>query len=208
MKAYIFTGGEIFHQYITERPESEDMVICADSGYKNAMAMGVHANILVGDFDSLKDVPGDADEIVRVPAEKDETDTQLAVEIALQRGADEIVIVGSTSGRFDHALSMMCILEDLYSKRINAYIVNGQNRIRYIKNSGHIVLRSQNYKYFSLLASDETVKGVSVEGAKYPLKNKIIKRNVQFAVSNEILKNCALVTVKKGGLYVVESRDI
>jgi thiamine pyrophosphokinase len=86
--------------------------------------------------------------------------------------------------------------------------VNGQNRINFIRNSGHIVIRDPNFKYFSLIAADEKVKGVSVEGAKYPLKNKTLSRCVQFAVSNEIVKNAALITVKKGGVYIIESRDI
>ncbi len=207
MKAYIFTGGEIFHQYIEERPEEGDLVISADAGYKNAKLMGVHTNILIGDFDSLGQIPEDVDEMLQVPAEKDLTDTQIAVETAIERGACEIIIIGSTSGRFDHALSTLAILEKYWEKRIPIYIVNGQNRVRYIKNSGFIVVRSK-YKYFSLIAVDEKVKGVSVEGAKYPLVNKTLTRNHQFAVSNEIVKNAALITVKKGGIFIIETRDL
>jgi len=207
MRAFIFAGGEIFADYIEEKVESGDMVISADSGYKNACLLGAHTNILVGDFDSLGESHNDVDEVIQLPREKDVTDTQYAVEVAIERGADEIVIVGSTSGRFDHALSMMHILEKYYEKHIPTYIVNGQNRIRFIRNSGFIVVRSQ-YKYFSLLAADEKVKGVSIEGSKYPLVNKTLFRNHQFAVSNEIEKNAALINVKKGGVFIVESRDI
>ena len=166
MKAYIFTGGEIFHQYIEERPEGDDLVIAADAGYKNAKLMGAHINILIGDFDSLSDIPDDVDEVFRLPAEKDVTDTQFAVDMAVERGAGEIVIVGSTSGRLDHTLSTLAILEKYWEKRIPIYIVNGQNRVRYIRDSGFIVVRSQ-YKYFSVIASDEKVKGISIEGGKY-----------------------------------------
>ena len=208
MRAFVFTGGEIFGQYISERPGGDDLVISADSGYKNASALRARTNILIGDFDSMKRLPDDVDEVLKVPAEKDMTDTQLAVEVAIKRGADEIIIIGSTAGRFDHALSMLSILEGLYKRKIRAIIVNGQNRIRYIKNSGHILLRSENYKYFSLIAADEAAKGVSIEGAKYPLKNKTVERGLQFAVSNEIQKNCALITVKRGGIYIIESRDL
>ena len=207
MRAYIFTGGEIYHQYIEERPEEGDLVISADAGYRNATLMGVHTNILIGDLDSLGHIPDDVDEVVKLPSEKDDTDTQIAVETAIARGADEIVIVGSTSGRLDHALSTLAILEKYWDQHIPIYIVNGQNRVRYIKNSGFIVVRSR-YKYFSLIAADEKVKGVSIEGAKYPLKGKTILRNCQFAVSNEIVKNAALITVKKGGVYIIESRDL
>ena len=207
MKAYIFTGGEIFHQYIEEKPDGNDLVIAADAGYKNAALMGAHINILIGDFDSLGDTPDDVDEVFRLPEEKDVTDTQIAVDMAVERGADEIVIVGSTSGRLDHTLSTLAILEKYWEKRLPIYIVNGQNRVRYIRDSGFIVVRSQ-YKYFSVIAADEKVKGVSIEGGKYPLIKKTLLRNHQFAVSNEITKNCALITVKKGGIYIIESKDL
>ena len=207
MRAFVFTGGEIFAEYIEERPVEGDLVVSADSGYKNAEKLGAHTNILIGDFDSLADIPDSVDEIKRLPAEKDVTDTQIAVETAIERGADEIIIVGSTAGRFDHALSIMAILEKYWGKHIPMYIVNGQNRIRLIRNSGAIIVRSR-YKYFSVLAADEKIKGVSIEGGKYPLINKTLERNHQFAVSNEIVKNAALINVKKGGAYIIESRDL
>lgn len=207
MRAFVFGGGEILSEYIEERPSKDDIVICADSGYLNAQSMGVKVDILVGDFDSLGDVPCDAGEIVRVPREKNSTDTQLAVDVALERGADEIVIVASTGGRCDHALSSLAILEYLWDKRKPAYIVNGQNRVRFFRDSGVILIRSQ-YKYFSVITLDKVAKKVSIEGAKYPLKNADIARGVQFAVSNEIVKNAALISVRRGSVYVVESRDI
>lgn len=207
MRAFVFSGGEIFADYIEERPSADDLVICADSGYLNAKKMSAKIDLLVGDFDSIGSIPHDVEEIWQVPAQKDSTDTQLAVCAAIDRGADEIIIVGSTSGRLDHALSTLAILEELYEKKIPACVVNGQNRVRYIKDSGTIIMRSQ-YKYFSLITLDAKAKKVSVEGGKYPMNNKDILRGFQFAVSNEIVKNCALITVKKGAIYIVESRDL
>ena len=207
MKAYVFTGGEIHHQYIEERPEEGDLIISADSGYRNATLMGVHTNVLIGDFDSLGMIPDDVDEVMQLPAEKDLTDTLVAVDVAIERGADEVIILGGTSGRLDHTLSTLAILEKYHANRMPMTIVNGQNRIRYIKNSGSIIIRSQ-YKYFSIIAADEKVKGVSIDGAKYPLVNKTLTRAHQYAVSNEIVKNAALINVKKGGIFIIESRDL
>ncbi len=207
MRAFVFGGGEIHAEYIEERPESGDIVICADSGYKNACAMGVNIDVLVGDFDSLADIPDGQFEIVKVPAQKDSTDTQLAVAVALERGAREIVIIGSTAGRVDHALSLMALLESLYEKKVHAIVVNGQNRIRFVRDGGTIIVRSA-YKYFSVVTLDKVAKKVSIEGGKYPLDKADIERGFQFAVSNEIVKNAALITVKKGSVYVIESRDV
>ena len=207
MRAFIYTGGAVRTEFITEHPKADDLCIAADSGYHTAKALGERIDLLLGDFDSIGAVPHDeAIEIQQVPAEKDFTDTQLAVEIAIERGADEIIIVGGLTGRLDHTLSTLSILEALHARRVYATITDGQSRARYLKSSSYLIARSP-YKYLSIIAVDEVVKGVDIEGCKYPLKKATLRRNHQFAVSNEITGNCAMVTVKKGGLYVIESRE-
>ena len=210
MKAFIYTGGAIYPENITEHPKAEDIRIAADAGVLNAKKLGERIDLALGDFDSLgervSEIPKDAERLT-VPAEKDETDTQLAVNEALKRGADEIVIIGGLDGRLDHTLSNIAILEAMNEMRIPTVIANGQNRVRYIKSTSTLIAKS-GYRYMSLIAAEETVKGVSVEGCKYPLDNARLTNKFQFAVSNEITGNCALVSVRKGGLYIIESRDL
>ncbi len=207
MKAFIYTGGEIFPSHISEHPDDGDIVIAADSGYNNAQKLGVVPKILIGDFDSIKSKPQDVDEIIELPCEKDVTDTQFAAETAIAKGATEIIIIGGLGGRFDHAMSNLFLLEGLWKKQIRATILDGQSRVRYIRDTGIIIIRDKNYKYFSVLAADEKVKGVSIEGGKYSLSKATLTKEHAFAVSNEIVKNAALITVKKGGAYIIESRD-
>ena len=121
-------------------------------------------------------------------------------------GESLTLIIGGLSGRLDHTLANLSILQDLHARHIHGYITDGNNRAHYIKSTSHLVARSA-YKYLSLIAVDETCKGVSIKGCKYELKNQPVHRRLQFAVSNEITGNCALVSVKKGGLYVIESRE-
>lgn len=211
MRAFVITGGNIYPDFITEHPTGDDIIIAADSGYGNARAIGCEPSHLIGDFDSF---PGGEPEntvprtieILRVPTEKDATDTQLAVSLALEKGAEEIVIIGGLSGRLDHTLSNLAILENLAQSGIHASMTDGQSRARFIRSTSYLIARSQ-YRYLSLIAVDETVKGVSVEGCKYPLKSAKLSRGFQYAVSNELTGNCALISVKKGGLYIIESRD-
>jgi thiamine pyrophosphokinase len=207
MKAFIYTGGEIFPNNITEHPKADDLTIAADSGYSNAKTLGDSVQILVGDLDSLdrSKIEGKP-EIITVPAEKDFTDTQLAVETALKRGADDIVIIGGISGRLDHTLSNLAILKDLSDRGVYALMADGKNRVRYIRSTSTLIARS-GYTYLSLIADGDKVKGVSIEGCKYPLDNAVLNDRYQYAVSNEIVGNCALISVKKGGLYIVESAD-
>ena len=207
MRAFIYTGGVVRTEFITEHPKADDLCIAADSGYHTALALGERVDLLLGDFDSIGDVPHDEGmEIQRVPAEKDYTDTQLAVEIAIERGAEDIVIVGGLSGRLDHTLSTLAILEDLHSRGVYGTVTDGQSRARYMRSSSTLIARSP-YKYLSIIAADETVKGVDIEGCKYPLKRATLRRRNQFAVSNEITGNVAFISVKKGGIFIIESRD-
>ncbi len=210
-RAFIYTGGKVYDEYVVEKPIADDLVIAADAGALLAKRLGVTPTVMVGDFDTLThpDVP-DGTELIRLPAEKDETDTQFAVSLALSRGVREIVMIGGLEGRLDHTLAFLSILESLWMRKdghIPAIITSGKNRVRFIRNSGVILPRGQ-YRYFGILATDERLRGVTVEGAKYPLQNQTLLRvNQGLSISNEILGNCALIEIKKGGAFIVECMD-
>ena len=205
MKAFLYVGGEIFPENISERPEEGDLVIAADSGYENAKRLSAHVDLFVGDMDSYDgEIDGDV-EIVRLKPEKDVTDTHAAFELAVQRGAREIYIVGGLSGRLDHTLSNLAILEDARARGLRAQINDGYNRVRFIKNDSILIGRC-GFRYFGLIAADEKVRGVEIQGAKYPLKNAALERRMQWAISNEIEGNCAFIAVKKGGVFIVEAK--
>lgn len=208
MRAFIYTGGEIDSKNIHESPDSDDIIIAADAGYRNARLLGIKPQILLGDFDSLPrdelNEAADGAEVITVPAEKDFTDTQLAVKTAIKKGAKELIIIGGIGGRLDHTLSNLAILEDAKAMGARCIITDGKNRARYIENDSIIIMRSA-YKYISLIARSEKVKGVTVEGCKYPLKNETLSDRFQYAISNEIEGNCAFISVKKGKLIIIES---
>ncbi len=208
MNAYICIGGDIFPEGIHERPEEGDLVIAADSGYENALTLGVAPSLVVGDFDSYPShkLPHGI-ERVTVPAEKDFTDAQLAVDIALKKGCRRITVIGGLSGRLDHTLSCLMLLETVQKEGGFGMVTDGRNRVRYLKNTSELVARSH-FRYFGLIALDPIAKGVSVDGAKYPLKNATLRREHAFAVSNEITGNCILVSVRRGGIFLVESDEM
>ncbi len=212
MKSYIFIGGEVDKSALTSPIPDNALVIAADSGYDNAKKLGYaeRCDFIVGDFDSTKEKAFcSRAKIVRVPAEKDETDTQLAINIAIENGADELYIVGGLSGRLDHTLSNLYLLEALAKVGIYASICDGKNRVRYLKERSSLLVQKDEYKYFGLILTSEKAKGVTVEGAKYPLKNaKLERNNPSFAISNEVTENFAMVSIKKGGLFVIESKEL
>ena len=206
MRAFIYTAGNICPENITERPKDGDLVIAADAGYLNAKKCGVTPDLLLGDFDSF-DLPedlSDKTEVIQFPPEKYDTDPQLAVRAALERRANEIVIIGGLDGRLDHTLSLLAILEDLDARHIHALVTSGMNRARFLRNNSTLIPTSQ-FRYLSLIAADPAVKGVTVEGCKYPLQKARLSRRNQYAISNELVGNCALIDVRRGGVWVIES---
>ncbi|MBQ9097973.1 MAG: thiamine diphosphokinase [Clostridia bacterium] len=208
MRAYIYVGGAIDPAYITEHPTGDDLVIAADSGWDNACRLGEHPTVLMGDFDSIRDkkIP-ESVEVYQVPAEKDMTDTQLAVDYALQKGIRDLVIIGGLAGRLDHTLSNLTILRHLTQSGVHAVFHDGFNRVRFLQSNSTLIGRSA-YTYLSLIPVDEVVKGVEIAGVKYPLKNAKLRRAApSLGVSNELTGNCAFISVRKGGVYIVESRD-
>lgn len=206
MKAFIYTGGAVDVSAITEHPKSDDLRIAADSGYETAKALGERVDVLLGDFDSYKGTLPDGVEIITAPAEKDFTDTQMAITEALKRGANDIVVIGGLSGRLDHTLSNVSLLAELSKIRVHAVMTDGKNRVRYLNSTSTLIARSH-FDYLSIIAISDKVKGVSIEGCKYPLKNATLTRANQYAVSNEIEGNCALISVRKGECLIIESRD-
>ena len=211
MKSYIFIGGEVDKTALEAKISEDALVIAADSGYDNAKKLGYaeRCDFIVGDFDSTKEKAFcSRAKIVRVPSEKDETDTQLAINTALENGADELYIIGGLSGRLDHTLSNLYLIETLTNCGVSACICDGHNRARFLKERSSLLIAKSDYKYFGLILSDKTAKGVSINGAKYPLKNaKLTKNDPSFAISNEVIENFAMVSTKKGGLFVIESKE-
>lgn len=210
MKSYIFIGGEVDKSALESAISEDALVIAADSGYDNAKKLkyAERCDFVVGDFDSTNETAFcSRAKIVRVPAEKNETDTQLAINIALQNGADNIYIIGGLSGRLDHTLSNLHLLEALTKIGITACICDGYNRVRYLKERSSLLIPKSEYKYFGLILAEKEAKGVSIEGAKYLLKNaKLTKNDPSFAISNEVTENFAMVSSKKCGLFVIESK--
>ncbi|MBR6557617.1 MAG: thiamine diphosphokinase [Clostridia bacterium] len=203
-KAYIYTGGESYGALLPI-PPCDALIIAADSGYDLADGCGVIPSLLVGDMDSIesKYIP-DTVEIIKVKAEKDETDTMLAVDLALSRGAEEIYIFGGLGGRVDHGLSNIYLLEYIHSRGAVGYISDGKNCVRYLRN-GSMKIHCDSYKYFSLISLDAVSYGVTVDGGKYPLCGAELRRERQYAVSNEFLSETDDVTVnvENGTLLVI-----
>ncbi len=203
---HIFAGGELGSKVTKEYFRSrKGFVICADSGYKHAKNLGLKPDVIVGDFDSYKGkLPSDP-EIIRTVPEKDDTDTIMAVKIAIERGYNTLWLYGALGGpRFDHAIANIQTM--LYAREHGAELILCGNEWVSLQGEGesHYV-REDCDRYFSVFAITETVKIKSLRGVKYPLENYEMHRSYPIGVSNEIMDRHALLDIESGLALVVQS---
>ncbi len=211
-KAYIITGGTLSDKfladYVAEHPA--DLIVVVDGALEVTHRIGILPDYIVGDFDTVDQSLlefYDKKIILRHPPEKDQTDTELAIETALWAQCTSLVFFGATGSRLDHSLANIFLLQSLLNYGISAEILNENNKL-YLKNQSFIIHRKEAWGDFvSLLPLTETVEGVTLTGFKYPVEKLTFFRERTLGVSNEIIKEEAGVEFADGIFLVVESRD-
>lgn len=186
--------------------KEDDYIIACDGGLNNCKSLEIKPNLIIGDFDSFdeKDLKEYKNiEVIKLPREKDDTDTFFAVKEALRRKYEDFLLLGLIGKRFDHSLCNISVLLFLNNKKKKAEIIDDYSKMIIVDKFEKYI--SDKYAYFSLMNVDGTAKGVYIENAKYPLKNAQIKSDFQYAISNEVIKgNKASVKVKKGRLLLIK----
>ncbi len=182
-----------------------DMILCADTAYLAAKAEGITPDIVIGDFDhgEAKALQNEAN-TVRVPCEKDDTDTMLCIKYAIEKGADSLTIVGGIGGRLDHTVANLQSLAYAESHGIRAVLTNGKNEAFLMR--GAMKIPKKDGFYLSVFAFDSICEGVSIRGTKYEVENVTLDHNFPLGVSNEISAELAQIEVKRGRLLIILSK--
>ena len=213
MKFLIVTGGNIDQDIaLTMLGQSKGFfIIAVDKGLETVYAHRIIPDLIMGDFDSVtegilqyfreKDVT-----IVDFPIRKDATDTQLALEEAIERGAAEITIIGATGSRLDHTISNINILGIAAKHHIPCSIIDSYNEISLLVETTE-VYESENKKYISFLPYTEDVEGLTLQGFEYPLLNYHLKKDTSIAISNVLQDRAGRVSFTKGILIMLRTRD-
>jgi thiamine pyrophosphokinase len=212
MKAAIVSHGEIRdYDYIRKIMEECDIIVCADGGLEYVQKCGLIPDALIGDLDS---VSNDALEklqgvgktkIVKYPREKDYTDTQLAVDYAVEQGADEIVLLGSTGDRIDHSLANLLLLVKLIRNNIKSCVIDEKNSIFITNNS--IKLNGNIGDLVSLIPIGGDVTGIFTDGLQYRLCGATITLGDPLGISNVFTSKEIEVKIESGYLLVIKSKD-
>ncbi len=199
MKRALIFGGGVYEDVFPEISDT-DIVIAADKGNEILRSRGIIPLVTVGDFDSSSEIP--EENAVVLPVEKDITDSHAAVNIALEMGAEEIVIYGGMGGRPDHTYANYCLAVSLAQKGVRVFLEGEGYIITAVKN-GSLALKGGIGKTVSVFSFSEVSEGVSFKGLHYPLNNAVLKNDFALGVSNSLDAEQAEISVKNGTLLVM-----
>ena len=187
-------------------------VIAADGGAVSLDRLGRAPDRLVGDLDSIPEellarLVGADVVIERHPADKEASDTELAIEAALVAGATQIVLLGATGGaRLDHELANVLLLADPALAGRDVRIVHGPTTLRVLHDGGRLTLDGVAGDLVTLLPVGGDATGVGIDGVRWPLAGATLNVGRSRGLSNEVTTPPASVSLERGTLLVVEHR--
>ncbi len=196
---FIFGAGQDVE--LVRRPEPGDYVIAADGGYLACKRRGIVPDLLLGDFDSMEE-PADFPKVLRLPVEKDDTDTFLAAKYALERGCRAFHIYGGTGGRLDHTLANLQLLLWLSRRGARGYLYDAGFTYTAITNGAITIPRGPEWGLLSVFCVGEDARGVWESGVQYPLADAVLTAEFPLGVSNHIIAPQAHVSVREGSLLI------
>lgn len=187
------------------------LVVAADSGLDHALGLGLHVDVVVGDLDSvsaagLEAAAARGTAVERHPEAKDATDLELALDVAVTRGARRILVLGPGGGRFDHVLAGVALLAAPRYAAVDVEARLGPARLAVVRSSATLTGRPG--ELVSLLPVHGAVAGVTTEGLLYPLRGEDLLPGSTRGVSNEMLGDEARVSVRAGVLVAVQPGEV
>ena len=176
---------------------SDDFIVCADSGYSFAKKAGLTPNLIIGDFDSLKEELPQNTEVVKLNTHKDDTDTEHCVMECIRRGYKDFLLLGSIGGRTDHTFANIATLAFLSEYNYNGIARNNGEEIRILK-EGSYEMNNKKGLIFSVFPYGCESVNVTYNGAEYMLNNKTLTYNVSRGISNVFVDDEAEITINRG----------
>lgn len=212
MKVLLVAGGSP-QQWPAFQATAFDYFVGIDRGNLYLLNEGIYPDLAVGDFDSLTKqerqfVFKSVGEISKSPAEKDDTDTQLALAKTFERyPTAEVTIIGATGGRLDHLLANIWLgVEPRFQAFLQQFKLKDRtNTVSYLAAGKHTVTKEPLMKYLGYCCLTP-ISALTLKGVKYPLDNIDILQPTSLA-SNEFLKNEAQISFSNGVIAVIQSRD-
>jgi len=188
--------------------EGIDFIIAVDGGSNKLRKLELLPDLIIGDLDSITEenkahFKKEKVKIIKHPVEKDQTDSEIAVDYCKENNFEQLYLTAALGGRIDQQLANLNLLEYIYQIDLEARIISDRIEIAIIDQKKKF-LAKEGYR-LSLIPQSSTVCGLSIKGCKYNLEDQDIFRSKSRGISNLIENNQAEVKLKSGLLiYVLE----
>ena len=212
MRALVFANGDLADGPAVQdalHQAGEATIVAADGGARLALACRLVPHLVIGDLDSLTqdDLAGLLARGVRIeryPAAKEETDLELALLAAVERGATWIRIIGAAGGRLDQMLANITLLTLPQLAGCDVRLVSGAQTL-WLAGPGQHTLEGARGDTISLIPLAGDALNVRTENLEYPLRGETLRFGPARGVSNVIRATPASVSLDAGLLVVVHT---
>ncbi len=209
MQNTVIVGGGTCDLSLHKNLLNDSYLIGADRGALYLADNGYSVDLAVGDFDSVSEAEMErifkaAGEVEKLTTQKDVTDLERAVRLAIKYTTGTVHILGATGTRLDQTMSAINLLKLLHDAGREAFIYDRNNRVRIIE--GHAVLKKGGYRYVSLIPYGDIMINVSLKGFRYSGNRITLERRTSLGISNEITDDEAVIDCR-GYMFVFESAD-
>ncbi|WP_010193130.1 thiamine diphosphokinase [Bacillus sp. m3-13] len=213
MIIHIVAGGPIERIPKLYDWQAEDVMwVGVDRGVAYLLEQNIVPTKAFGDFDSitreeLYNIKAQLPHAEVFPSEKDETDTEIAVNWALEQNPALIRIFGGTGGRLDHFLGNVQLLLKGLEREVLIEIHDIQNKLFAHREGTYFIKKDESLPFISFMPITPDVKGITLKGFKYPLEKKHIRFGDTLCISNELEVESGTFSFDEGILMVIRSRD-
>jgi thiamine pyrophosphokinase len=212
-KTFIFANGVLRDaKIVIKLIQPDDFIIAADGGGTHLASVNMIPDVVIGDMDSISPdllarFEKSGSQIQRFPVEKDETDLELAIRLALQKKASEkLVIIAGLGGRLDQTLGNLGLLSMPELNLLDVHFEDGVEEA-WFANAGKTMVTGQPGDVVSLIPWGGAVSGITTSGLRYPLMNETLFPEKTRGISNELTLPEARVMFKSGRLLCIHSRS-
>ncbi|MBC6696224.1 thiamine diphosphokinase [Terrisporobacter mayombei] len=215
MKVCIVLNGEVKDYKRTKEiilEENYNYIIGADGGCNHLFKMNITPNYIVGDLDSIKREVIEYYEnknvtFKRYPSHKDETDSEICIYLAKLLGADEIDLFATLGGRIDHTLANIGLMNYIKENNMKPRILTSEEEILMVKNET-INLKGKKGDTISVISINGESKGVTLKKLEYPLDNATVNHLSPLGISNVMLEDECIISIKDGCALIIRNFNI
>lgn len=188
----------------------DDFILAADGGSRHARTLGLLPSIIIGDLDSISEGERrkrkeEGTELIEYSRDKNETDLELALNYAVEKGFREIVIVAALGDRLDQTLGNLALLANIQLATLNIRLDDGLESASFCRDQAEV--RGRRGDLVSLIPWGGDARGVRTEGLRWPLSNETLRAHQTRGISNEMLGDVAHIQIESGLLLIVHRRQ-